>query len=374
MAEAQKEHERQNLQTNEVDPRLYYDYEGRFIKQKLERDRMRLLPRVVPPALFAPGGHALGDVRVFERFTAGPISMLTCKFLDLAPGEQMPAERRIPSLTAYVLGGSGVVVQEGEEHEVGAEDVFFVPPYTTFSLRAGEDGLRAFVPEARIWHVLGLLWQEHHEAQRMPGEVEVVNGPDGEWAGYRIPQGVLGLDEDLEVRRGADPHRQAVFAARAEGRRVPRRENDYDYFLDLLGREAEQWTFTPRVFRAADRPFEDTRQGHLRYYIDNWAGLHGQDLDVAEYEIPPHASTGRHRHIPEELLYVVSGRGHDVHDDSEHPWKAGDLICIPPMVEHQHFNDGDEPARLVSVWSHHPSNEFLGGIQHIADASTWSTP
>jgi hypothetical protein len=98
MTEVQREKEAVELTTSEVDPRLYYDYEGRFIKQKLERDRMRLLPRVVPPQLFAPGGHALGDVRVFERFTAGPISSLTCRFLKLGPGESTPLERRIPSL------------------------------------------------------------------------------------------------------------------------------------------------------------------------------------------------------------------------------------------------------------------------------------
>jgi hypothetical protein len=23
------------------------------------------------------------------------------------------------------------------------------------------------------------------------------------------------------------------------------------------------------------------------------------------------------------------------------------------------------------VWSHHPANEFLGGFEHIADASDW---
>ena len=33
---------------------------------------------------------------------------------------------------------------------------------------------------------------------------------------------------------------------------------------------------------------------------------------------------------------------------------------------------GDSPAQLVSVWLHHPANEFLGGIEHIEDASSWT--
>ena len=372
MPELQREREQQELQTQEVDPRLYYDYEGRFIKQKLERDRMRLLPRVVPPQLFAPGGHSLGDVRVFERFTAGPISSLTCRFLDLAPGESTPLERRIPSLTFYALSGGGTCTQDGQDHDFGPEDVVFVPPYTRYSVTAGPDGLRAWIPESRLWHVLGLLFHEHFEAQHVPADVEVVTGADGEFRGYRVPQGVLGLEADLEVPAGADPRRDAVFSARAAGERLREPSTQYDQFVDMLGRERQQHELTPRVFRAAEHAWEETRQGRMRFYVDTWAGIHGQDLDVAEYEIAAGHRTGKHRHIAEELLLVTSGSGHDVHDDTEHPWKAGDLICIPPMTEHQHVNDGDEPARLVSVWSHHPANEFLGGIQHIEDASSWT--
>ena len=62
---AEKERVREGLRETEVDPKLYYDYEGRFIKQKLERERMELLPRVVKPPMFAKGGHILGDLRVF---------------------------------------------------------------------------------------------------------------------------------------------------------------------------------------------------------------------------------------------------------------------------------------------------------------------
>jgi quercetin dioxygenase-like cupin family protein len=371
MTEGQREREVRSLTTQEVDPRLYYDYEGRFIKQKLERDRMRLLPRVVPPQLFAPGGHSLGDVRVFERFTAGPISMLTCRFLDLAPGESTPLERRIPSLTAYILDGDGICSQDGTDHVFTSEDVVFAPPYTKLRITAGDRGLRAWIPESRLWHVLGLLWTEHWEPQRVPGEVRVLDG-DGEWAGYEFPRGLLDLEDDLVVRPGADPHREAVFDARARGERLGAVGNRYDHFVDMLGVERERREDSPRVFPGESRPFEHTRQGELRYYIDNWAGLHGQDLDVAEYRIDAAERTGRHRHIAEELLYVVAGTGHDVHDGSEHPWKAGDLICIPPMTEHQHVNTGSEPARLISVWSHHPANEFLGGIEHVEDASTWT--
>src|SRR5688500_1459712 len=117
---AELEREREDLEQRHVDARLYYDYEGRFVKQRLERDRMRMLPRVVKPAMFAPSGHPLGDVRVFERFTVGPVSALTCRFVELGAGERTPEERRIPLLVMFVIEGDGVVTQDGREHAFGA--------------------------------------------------------------------------------------------------------------------------------------------------------------------------------------------------------------------------------------------------------------
>jgi hypothetical protein len=41
------------------------------------------------------------------------------------------------------------------------------------------------------------------------------------------------------------------------------------------------------------------------------------------------------------------------------------------MILHRHVNDGSDTARLISVWPRQPGHEFLGGIEHLADASDW---
>ena len=91
----------------------YYDYEARFVKQKREQERINILPRVIKPAMFAKGEFALGDMRVFSRYTVAPLSMLTCGFLDLRPGAQTEPRRMIPSLIAYIIEGSGEAIQDG---------------------------------------------------------------------------------------------------------------------------------------------------------------------------------------------------------------------------------------------------------------------
>ena len=363
---AEQEKTRGDLELGEQDPRLYYDYEGRFVKQRLERDRMRLLPRVVKPEMFAKTGHALGDVRVFERFTVGPVSALTCRFVDVPPGGALPEMRRIPLLTMFVISGSGVSIQEGVEHRFGPEDVVIVPPYTRFSFVAGADGFRAWIPETRFWHVLGLLWTEHLEAQDLAGLDRLVDD-DGRWRGYRVPDGMFGLDREMEIPGGADPRRDGVFGARRTSTASPQGATWYDDLLRLLQADNDRYEATPRVITGEGVPWEETRGGRMKFYVSNWTELAGQDLDLAMYEIAPGGRTGAHRHIAEELLLVLEGSGVDEHDGSEHAWAAGDLICIPPMAAHLHANDGDVTARLVSVWSHHPANEYLGGFEHISD-------
>lgn len=371
---AEREREREELSLGHVDPRLYYDYEGRFVKQRLERDRMRMLPRVVKPELFASSGHALGDVRVFERFTVGPVSALTCRFIELRAGERTPEERRIPILMLFALDGEGVIAQDGEEHAFSSEDVVVVPPYTRYSITAGARGLRAWVPETRFWHVLGLLWHEHHEPRAISG-LDRVDGRNGEWSGYRIPRDVLGLERDLDLSGGADPRRAAVFEAR-RAVRGPAAEGStwYDDLVRQLPEDNLRHERTPRVIPGSDQPWEHSRGGRMRFYVSNWSDLSGQDLDLAMYEIAPGHRTGTHRHIAEELMLVLQGSGVEEHDGTEHRFEAGDLVCIPPMAAHSHANDGGDMVRLVSAWSHQAANEFLGGFEHIEDASDWQGP
>ncbi len=368
---AEQEREKERLKQEEISPKLYYDYEGRFIKQKLERERMELLPRVVKPELFAKGGHALGDLRVFERFSVGPVSALTCSFLEVKAGERTELKRMIPAEIAYILEGSGTSVQEGKEYAFSADDVVVIPPYTTNRFVAGDKGFRAWVPQVRLWHVTGLLWQDQFEFQGVPEGTEPIRDDGGKLIGFRVPQGVLGLERDLEVRAGAEAKRERVFQGRRAVRTAPAGKTKYDWYLNLLVEENELEEKGPRVIRGAERPWEETRQGRLKFYISFWTEVAARAMDLMVYEIGPGGRTGTHRHIFEEMLLVTEGAGHDVHEETRYPWEAGDLICIPPMTAHDHHNDGSGVVRLISVWSRQPAHEFLGGIEQISTAPGW---
>jgi quercetin dioxygenase-like cupin family protein len=368
---AEMERVKERLREEEVDPKLYYDYEGRFIKQKLERERMELLPRVVKPPMFAKGGNALGDLRVFERYTVAPLSALTCGFLDVKPGGRSERIRLLPSMIAYILEGDGECVQDDKSYAFSTDDLVVIPPYTTQEFIAGKSGLRAWLPQVRLWHVLGLLWQEQFDFQSIPEGTNPIKDGAGNLVGFRVPRGVLGLEEDLEVRRGSDGKREAVFAARRAVKQTSQGKTKYDWFLNRLVEENELEAKGPRVIKRATTPVEDTRQGRLQFYISLWTEVAARALDCMAMEIEPGGHTGKHRHIFEEMILVQEGKGYDVHEQTKYPWEAGDIICIPPMTAHQHFNDGAAPVRLISTWPRQLAHEFLGGIEHISDASSW---
>ena len=91
-----------------------------------------------------------------------------------------------------------------------------------------------------------------------------------------------------------------------------------------------------------------------------------ETVDAYMQIVPPGSRSGKHRHLAEECLYVVEGRGYDLHQDCDveitdtyawtpqpeikrYEWEAGDVIYIPPCTIHQHFNgDAGQPARLIS--------------------------
>lgn len=128
---------------------------------------------------------------------------------------------------------------------------------------------------------------------------------------------------------------------------------------------ADYYTNRPKVVKAADMPFENSPHGILKHMIHEKMNTVENCVDVYMQFLPGGMASGKHRHLAEEVFFVVEGEGYDLHWDvsfsvdvkftwewAEEPkkfeWKRGDFVYIPPYVAHRHFNASpDKPARII---------------------------
>ena len=141
-----------------------------------------------------------------------------------------------------------------------------------------------------------------------------------------------------------------------------------------------------KVVHPNEMPWEMSRQGILKHLLNEQMNTRMETVDAYMQLIPPGSRSGKHRHLAEECVYVLEGRGYDLHQDCDveitdtyhwkpqdevkrYEWEAGDVIYIPPNTIHQHFNaDPDRPVRLISAINRIYQKFGLNDLEQIEDA------
>jgi quercetin dioxygenase-like cupin family protein len=141
-----------------------------------------------------------------------------------------------------------------------------------------------------------------------------------------------------------------------------------------------------KIVHPEEMPWEMSRQGLLKHLLNEQMNTRMETVDAYMQIIPPGSRSGKHRHLAEECLYVLEGRGYDLHQDCDveitdtyhwkpqdeikrYEWEAGDVIYIPPNTIHQHFNaDPDRPVRLISAINRVYKFCGLNDLEQIEDA------
>jgi Predicted mannose-6-phosphate isomerase len=145
-----------------------------------------------------------------------------------------------------------------------------------------------------------------------------------------------------------------------------------NYYQELL-KSAHKWPYKEKkkqVIKRWEMPWEVTPHGIIKWLVNEKMDTAIRTFDAYMLIIPPGSRSGKQRHLAEEYIYVVEGKGYDLHQDCDfditeqgynlqysdevkrYEWKSGDLIYIPPNVIHQHFNlSNEKPARLIVAFS-----------------------
>ena len=72
-----------------------------------------------------------------------------------------------------------------------------------------------------------------------------------------------------------------------------------------------------KIVRPEDMPWEMSRQGLLKHLINENMNTRMETVDAYMQIIPPGSRSGKHRHLAEECIYVIEGKGYDLHQDSD---------------------------------------------------------
>ena len=163
-------------------------------------------------------------------------------------------------------------------------------------------------------------------------------------------------------------------------------ENFYQQLLDDAASLPARNARRKKVVLPADMPWEMSRQGLLKHLLNSGMNTRMETVDAYMQIIPPGSRSGKHRQLAEECLYVLEGRGYDLHQDCDveitdtyhwtpqdevkrYEWEAGDVIYVPPNTISQHFNaDPARPVRFISAVNRIFKNSGLNDLEQIEDA------
>ena len=148
-------------------------------------------------------------------------------------------------------------------------------------------------------------------------------------------------------------------------------ETDYvDFYAEALKASEtfrKEYDGKVNVVKWSEMPLERSPHGLIKHIVHERMDTKEFCLDIYMQFLPPGKASGAHRHLSEEVFYVVEGSGYDLHWDvkfdckdtmefewesepQKFEWSQGDFVYIPPYCAHQHFNaDPDNEARIIVV-------------------------
>ena len=121
------------------------------------------------------------------------------------------------------------------------------------------------------------------------------------------------------------------------------------------------------IVKAKEMPWENSPQGLIKHIVNQKMNTREFVIEMYMQFLPPGRFSGKHRHMAEEVFYVLEGRGYDLHWDvkfdcadtyiwdwekepKKFEWEEGEFVYIPPYTMHQHFNaNADKPARFITA-------------------------
>lgn len=169
--------------------------------------------------------------------------------------------------------------------------------------------------------------------------------------------------------------------------RGDRTQGLYKEQLDDATTAPERNADRPKIIKSEMMPWENSPHGLLKHIVNQGMNTRAETVDAYMQIIPPGSRSGKHRQLAEQAVYVVEGRGWDVHldcdlaiiddkytwapdgDEKRFDWEAGDVVYIPPNTISQHFNaDPNRAARIIVITNRIYRHSGLNDLEQIETA------
>lgn len=350
--------------------------EEMWLRRDREKKHAASLPRVmkfdaVPWIQVSQSFYkAFTGVGIKGRLNRLPLYSMTVSAQILAPGSKSGKHRHFNEAILYIVDGDGYSMHDETSYSVEAGDIVCVPTYTVhqhFNSSSDKNVLVFFCTPYPLFELVGLEYQEQlemHPDYRLPEGATAIRTANGQFIGYRTKEGTEYRISEIDERS------QSLFRMRASVDQPVEKKTTYHHYLQELVEENRLHKTTQHVIKQKERPWEKTPMGKLKYlahYPTIPSGLRLFDCFIQE--LPPGGRSGRHRHISEEVHFILEGRGYDIQDGVKWEWGEQDIVCIPVNTEHQHFNsDPKRSARFVSFQPRIYHYLGHGGFEHLEDA------
>lgn len=105
----------------------------------------------------------------------------------------------------------------------------------------------------------------------------------------------------------------------------------------------------PRVFHSRDWLING--EGMIISPSITSAPLATQAMEVHILNVEPGTQSQQHGHMNSAIMYVLEGKGYDIHDRERLDWQAGDVMIVENGCVHQHFNPEKKLAKLIVIKS-----------------------
>jgi oxalate decarboxylase/phosphoglucose isomerase-like protein (cupin superfamily) len=115
----------------------------------------------------------------------------------------------------------------------------------------------------------------------------------------------------------------------------------------------------PRVYPGGDFPWKGGPQFWAKAAINPGSVQIAQSIESHINVLAPGAISQKHGHMNSAVLYILSGRGEDIHDGHAHAYEAGDACIVENACVHQHVNTDPKAQQLALVMKAKPLFLFM---------------